>query len=57
MCRENPLGGDGELSSEEGRRRLGKRRKGVRDVIYKRPNPEEKNKARESVVTNNIEFI
>ena len=55
--RENPPWGDGELSYEEGRRRLGKRRKGVRDVISKRSNPEEENKARESVVTNKIEFI
>ena len=52
-----PTRGDGELSSEEGRRRLEKRQKGVRDVIYKRSTPEEENKARESVVTNNIEFI
>ena len=51
-----PTRGDGELSSEEGRR-LGKRWKGVRDVIYKRSNPEEENKARESVVINNIKFI
>ena len=29
----------------------------MRDVIYKRSNPEEENKARDSVVTNKIEFI
>ena len=43
--RENLPGADGELSYEEGRRRLGKRRKGVRDVISKRSNPEQENKA------------